>query len=423
MILKRQANENMNHLWPPSEDEMISVQEALRILHENIPEPRRELVSLDQAYNCYLSQNILSPESSPRYTNSAMDGFAVRWEDCAEATKQQPVCLTIIGESQAGIPFQDRLKPGSAVRISTGAMLPDGADSVVRVEDTKDYGTTVEILSVRAFGQDVRYKGEEFERGVLLFRKSTRLGARELSLLASVGLDKVEVYVPPRVSLLVTGTELAQYDDKEIKPHQIRDSNAIMLASAVSDAGAVIKHSVSVRDSLEDTIEAVRQAADRGDSIILCSGGVSVGRHDHVKDAAKAVGFTELFWKIRQKPGKPLFVCRKNNTLLFGLPGNPVSAFMCFTNYVRPVLAELQGTPSLNHSVTAQVGEKIVNNDSRTNFIRVSVENNPNEIAVIREMEKQGSHMLSSIVHADGYIIVEPGQILEPFSLIEVFLF
>ncbi len=423
MILKRQADGNMNRLWPPSEDEMISVQEALRILHENIPEPRRELVSLDQAYNCYLSQDILSPESSPRYTNSAMDGFAVRWEDCAEATKQQPVCLTIIGESQAGIPFQDTLNSGSAVRISTGAMLPDGADSVVRVEDTKEHRTIVEILLVRTLGQDVRYKGEEFERGALLFRKGTRLGARELSLLASVGLDTVEVYIPPQVSLLITGTELARYDDKDIKPHQIRDSNAIMLASAVNDAGAVIKHSISVEDSLDDTVEAVRQAVKRGDSVILCSGGVSVGRHDHVKDAAKAVGFTELFWKIRQKPGKPLFVCRLDNTLLFGLPGNPVSAFMCFTNYVRPVLAELQGTTSLNHSVTAQVGERIVNNGNRTNFVRVSIQNNPNEIAIIREIEKQGSHMLSSIVHADGYIILEPGQVLEPSSLIEVFLF
>ena len=151
---------------------MISVQDALRILHENIPEPRRERVSLDQAYNCYLSEDILSPEASPRYTNSAMDGFVVRWEDCAEATKQQPACLTIIGESQAGIPFENPLSFGSAVRISTGAMLPDGADSVVRVEDTREDGTIVEIQSIRSLGQDVRYEGEEFEKGALLFQKS-----------------------------------------------------------------------------------------------------------------------------------------------------------------------------------------------------------------------------------------------------------
>lgn len=402
---------------------MISVEEALKILHENIPEPRQEAVSLNEAYNCYLGEDIHAPESSPRYTNSAMDGYSVRWEDCRGANGEQPVHLRIIGESQAGIPFEGVVGPGCAVRISTGAMLPEGADSIVRVEDTEEDGDQVAIFAIRFQGQDVRYEGEEFKEGALLFKKSECLGARELALLASVGLHTVKVFTPPRVSLLVTGTELARFDDSAIKPHQIRDSNTIMLASAVRDSGAVLRATAHVEDSLEHTIEAVRQAAEGGDSVILCSGGVSVGRHDHVKDAAKAVGFKELFWKIRQKPGKPLFVCRRDNTLLFGLPGNPVSAFMCFSNYVRPVLAELQGTSSINHSVTAKTTERVANTGKRTNFIRVSVEDKPNEIALIKEMEKQGSHMISSIVHADGYIILKPGEVLEPCSLTEVILF
>lgn len=402
---------------------MISVEEALKILHDNIPKPRQELVSLEEAYNCHLAEDIHAPEASPRYTNSAMDGFAVRWEDCNKASVEQPASLRIIGESQAGVPFDGVVLPKTAVRISTGAMLPEGADSVVRVEDTRESEDQVAIFAIRFSGQDVRQEGEEFKKGTPLFHRSECLGARELALLASVGLHTVKVFMPPRVSLLVTGTELARFDDREIKPHQIRDSNSIMLASAVRDSGAILRATAHVEDSLEHTIEAVRQAAEGGDSIILCSGGVSVGRHDHVKDAAKAVGFSELFWKIRQKPGKPLFVCRRDDTLLFGLPGNPVSAFMCFSNYVRPVLAELQGTSSINHSVTAKTTEKVENKGKRTNFIRVTVENKPNEIAVIKEMEKQGSHMISSIVHADGYIILKPGQILEPCSLTEVFLF
>lgn len=402
---------------------MISVQEALAILHENIPEPQRESIPLKQAYKCYVSEDIYAPEPSPRYTNSAMDGFAVRWADCNNSNQLQPARLEIIGESQAGIPFTGEVVSGTAVRISTGAMLPQGADSVVRVEDTKEDGTDVEIFSCRSLGQDVRYVGEEFKKGMLLFSKNTCLGARELALLAAVGLHTIEVYAPPRVSLLVTGTELARFDNQEIKPHQIRDSNAIMLASAVNDAGATLRATAHVQDSLEHTIEAVREALEEGDTIILCSGGVSVGRHDHVKEAARAVGFKELFWKIRQKPGKPLFVCRRENTLLFGLPGNPVSAFMCFSNYVRPVLAELQGTASINHSLTAKTTERIINNGRRTNFIRVTVEDKPNEIAVIKEVAQQGSHMLSSIVHADGYIVMEPGEVLEPCSLTEVILF
>ena len=402
---------------------MISVEQALAILHDNIPEPVIKRVSLAHAYDCRIREDIFAPEPSPRYTNSAMDGFAVRWEDCQDASRDSPISLKIIGESQAGIPFQGRLRSGCAIRISTGAMLPDGADSVVRVEDTIESGGHVGIMAVHGLGQDVRHEGEEFQKGELLFPRTTCLRARELALLASVGVHTVDVFMPPRVSLLITGTELARYDEEDIKPHQIRDSNTIMLESAIKDSGAILRCSNHVEDSLADTIQAIARALQEQDSVILCSGGVSVGRHDHVKEAAKEVGFKELFWKIRQKPGKPLFVGRNENVLLFGLPGNPVSAYMCFRNYVRPVLAELQGTQSLNHTVTAQATERVSNPGSRTNFIRVVVENKPNEIAQITEVSRQGSHMLSSIVHADGYIVLGPGQILEPGSLTEVSLF
>lgn len=402
---------------------MISVQEALQILHENMPVPETNIVSLDEAYNRCLSEDIKAPESSPRYTSSAMDGFALQWSDCATVSKQCPAMLQIIGESQAGIPFSGEVVPGTAIRISTGAMLPAGADTVVRVEDTESSGDQVSIFAVRELGQDVRLEGEEFNTGDLLFHKGDTLGARELALLAAVGVTKVPVFTNPSVSLLVTGTELAPPDATDIKPHQIRDSNSIMLASAVRETGAILRSISHVKDSLEQTINAVKEAAESGDSIILCSGGVSVGRHDHVKEAALAAGFKELFWKIRQKPGKPLFVCRRKDTLLFGLPGNPVSAFMCFFNYVRPVLAELQGVTSVNPSITAKATKRVSNKSNRTHFIRVTVEDKANELAVIKEMAQQGSHMLSSIVNADGYIILEPGVVLESDDLIEVFLF
>ena len=399
---------------------MISVKDALEILHNNIPKPVRQQVKLDHAYGCYLCEDVFAPESSPRYTNSAMDGFALRFEDCEP---REQAILTIIGESQAGVPFDGEVMEGSAVRISTGAMLPNGADTVVRIEDTREFDNRVEICRVNVRGQDVRHKGEEFEKGAKLFGRGTCLRARELAQLAAVGIHQVPVYIAPDVSLLVTGTELAKPDDENIKPHQIRDSNAIMLASAVRDSGAILKDTLHVHDSLEHTTVAVKRFADSGVAVILCSGGVSVGKHDHVKEAALAAGFVELFWKIRQKPGKPLFVSRRGESLLFGLPGNPVSAFMCFNNYVRPVLAELQGTSSVDHSLTAQVQKRVENTGSRTHFIRVTIDEKPNELTVIQELAHQGSHMLSSIVHADGYIVLEPGDILEPGDLIEVKLF
>lgn len=402
---------------------MISVSEALQILDANIPQPRIIKLPLSEAYNRHLGEDILAPEPSPRYTNSAMDGFAIRWLDCSEASDTSPVSLDIIGESQAGIPFDGIVMPNTAIRISTGAMLPEGADTVVRIEDTTEHDQKVNIRVAPAMGLDVRIAGEEFAKGDLLFHHRQRLGTRELALLAAVGMYQVPVYDQPSVSLLVTGTELAQPYDSDILPHQIRDSNTIMLESGVSEASARLSESMQVEDNLESTIKAITTAVDRKDDIILCSGGVSVGRHDHVKEAAHAAGFTELFWKIRQKPGKPLFVGKRNNTLLFGLPGNPVSAYMCFSNYVRPVLARLQGTDSFVKSITAKTIEQVSNNGKRTNFIRVTVDDKPNEIAVIREMTQQGSHMLSTIVHADGYIILEPNETLDPGSLIEVFLF
>jgi len=191
---------------------MISVQEALAILAGNTPSPRVEHLGLDQAYGCYLSEAITAPEASPRYTSSAMDGFAVRWSDCLAARPDNPVHLMIIGESQAGVPFDGELAGGTAVRISTGAMLPSGADTVVRIEDCRENRETVDILAVDSLGKDVRQAGEEFCSGDLLFPAGTRLGPRELALLASVGRSSVPVFETPQVSLLITGTELARPD-------------------------------------------------------------------------------------------------------------------------------------------------------------------------------------------------------------------
>lgn len=402
---------------------MISVAEALQILHANLPEPRQEEVGLDQAFACYLAEDLVAPEASPRYTSSAMDGFAVRWGDLLGADRHHPVQLAIVGESQAGVPFAGTLTAGAAVRISTGAVVPAGADSIIRSEDTRECGDRVEICAQAKLGQDIRRQGEEFAAGDRIFGRGTLLKSRELALLAALGVAKVRVYAQPRVALLVTGTELARYDDPAILAHQIRDSNSIMLTSSIKECGAQLCRFQHVEDSLPETIAAVEGAFAAGSDIVLCSGGVSVGRHDHVKDAALAAGWRELFWRINQKPGKPLFVCRKDNSLLFGLPGNPVSAFMCFTNYVRPVLARLLGTAVPQRVLVAVSKERIKNPGSRANFIRVGLKEKPNELPVITEIAQQGSHMLSSIVLADGYIVLQAGETVEAGQLIDVVLF
>ncbi len=402
---------------------MISVSEAFLIVQENLPTPMKEIVDLNNAYSRYLAEDILAPEPSPRYTNSAMDGYAVRWEDVKSTSSEKPITLSIAGESQAGIPFSKSVNRGEAARISTGAALPDGVDTVIRVEDTQELDNSVQILSVREQGQDVRYQGEEFQTGELLLSKGIQLSTRQLAMLGAVGIQNFNVFSTPKVSIIVTGTELVTSDDKDIKPFQIRDSNKVMLTSATREAGGKVISCEHIGDSLENTREMLEIVTDKEPDFILCSGGVSVGRHDHVKKAAEKAGFTELFWRIRQKPGKPLFAARRENILLFGLPGNPVSAFMCFTHYVRPIIAHMHGQSMAHKSVTAKTSSGITNHGKRTNFIRVKVEFAHGEVPRITEVGKQGSHMLSSIANADGYIILEPGEILTPDSLKEVFLF
>lgn len=388
---------------------MISVEEALQIIKNNIPPPATQTLPLAETIGRYLAEDILAPEQSPRYTNSAMDGYGVRWEDVSGARPDAPVILAIAGESQAGTPFSGVVGKGKAIRISTGAMLAEGCDTVVRIEDTEERGETVAIRAVKKKGQDVRLQGEEFRKGDLLLQRGTRVAAPQAALLAAVGIPAARVYKRCRVALLVTGSELVA-GGEQIADHQIRDSNMIMLQAAVQETGGVIARGIRVPDDAQATREAI--AGTEAD-IILCTGGVSVGRHDHVKEAAEVNGFSPLFWRIRQKPGKPLYFARKGASLLFGLPGNPVSAFMCFAHYVRPVITALNGLPFGWPTVSGEVAAAITNQEKRTNMIRVQLTWRPHGGYCITHAAKQGSHMLTSLSEADGYIILGPGQTLQ----------
>ncbi len=403
---------------------MISIQEALQILQKSLPEAGVETVDLAEAHGRYLAETVAAPEPSPRYTNSAMDGYALRWSDVRKASEDNPVTLKIAGESRAGLPFDKEVITNEAVCISTGAMLPRGADTVVRIEDTRRVDeTTVTILSVRCEGQDVRHEGEEFCFGDELLSSGTKLSARQLALLASVGHQQVKVFAPRRIAILVTGSELASAAEKEIKSYQMRDSNSMMLKTALEEAGAAVVSCLNVADELQTTIEAISLAFSQGVDFILCSGGISVGDHDYVKEAAAKVGFNELFWRIRQKPGKPLYAAQKAGTYLFGLPGNPVSAYMCFTHYIRPLLYVVKGKGMTWNTITAMADRDITNKGKRTNFIRVKLAHRQGDLPQIIDIKKQGSHMLSSIVHADGYIILAPDARIQSGQKVNVFLF
>lgn len=397
---------------------MITINDATELVKENIPSRSSIIVDSEKSLGLHVSEDIFSPEQAPRYTNSAMDGYAFNWSslDLSDPNK----LYKLVGESQAGNHFDGVINDGEIIRINTGAALPSSADTVIRLEDTEEVDGYVKIVQPpKKQGTDVRYSGEEFEKGELLLTQGTCILAPQVALLAAVGINKVSVYKPTEVTLIITGSELVSSASK-VGDFQIRDSNMSMLVAAVEEAGAKVVKCIRVPDDQDATRLAIANATT---DIVLCTGGVSVGKHDHVKSAAASGGYEEIFWRIKQKPGKPLFFAKKDSALLFGLPGNPVSAFMCFTHYIRPLIGHLNG---LNFGWPMVAGEAltdIANTGKRTCMIRVKLSWHPNSGYCITDAVAQGSHMLTSISKSDGYIIVEPGDVLKKGMTADVYCY
>lgn len=400
---------------------MISIQEAREIIRQNLPPRQIEKIDLAEAPGQVLAKDVFAREPSPRYTNSAMDGFALRWEDVRTVAASGSVTLAIIGESQAGIPYAGELQAGQAVRISTGGMLCRGADTIVPIEEVEITAQNLKVLKADHRGQHVRSEGEEFSAGELLLSQHTRLEPPSIALLASQGITEVPVFRKPDVSIIVTGSELVPYT-AATKPWQIRDSNGIMLHSAVRKSGGGTTLNAHVEDSYDKTVAAVEQAKDQSD-IILFSGGVSVGPHDLVKKAARECGFETLFWRVNQKPGKPLFFARSGNALFFGLPGNPVSAYMCYLYYVHPVLHYLQGKEYAHRAIQGSIALAIRNTTSRAQLFRVTLEETPGQLPPVRPVARQGSHMLTSLTDADGFIHLKVNGALKEGDIVKVIPF
>jgi len=390
---------------------MISITEAIEIIQGNQLLPGTTSTDLSSALGRVIAKEILSPEPLPRFTNSAMDGFAIRWSDIEQAEEGPAVIFTVIGESQAGIPFDSKLGPGEAVRINTGAMLPDGADHVVAVEDVTEETGSISIRSSLEYRQYIRFEGEEVMPGDVLLEQGSMITPPALGFLTSAGVESVTIYEKPEVAILVTGNELVN-SGEDIQPWQIRDSNRAMLSTSVQLAGGEVTYAGHCGDSLEETRNSIREASETA-RIVLVSGGVSVGPHDLVKEAAEEEGFKRLFWKIKQKPGKPLFFARREDTLLFGLPGNPVSAIICYAYYIDPLLRQLTGRENKWRMVAGNAGERIENRGDRTLFIRTQHSRDDGGSLTVKPLKKQGSHMLSSMATADGFLLLEPGAVVE----------
>jgi len=326
-----------------------------------------ERVGLAAALGRVAAEDVRSTRAVPAAANSAMDGYAVRHADLATL----PARLRIVAVEPAGTVVDRAVEPGTAIKLFTGSVVPVDADTVVKVEDTQASGDVVVVRAAPARGANVRAAGEDIAAGSTVVARGTPLGPADVGVLASVGCATVLVHRRPTVAIVSTGSELVEVDEVP-GPGQVVNSNAYTLAAAACAAGATATVLPIVRDREAD-IHASLLEASRAD-VVLTSGGVSVGDLDLVKDALDALGVERLFWQVAQKPGKPLAFGRLGDRLVFGLPGNPVSALVCFHLYVRPALRRLQGHRRLHAPlVEASLARSVRKAKALTEFVRVQL--------------------------------------------------
>ena len=377
----------------------IDIETARSLVLERVRATEPEDVPLRAAGERRLVTAATAAVDVPGFDNSAMDGYAVRAADTAGAAPDSPRELRLAGESRAGHPAAMAAGAGEAIAISTGAMVPAGADAVVRVEDTERRGGVVAVAAAVAAGACIRRRGEDIRSGDELLTGGTALGAAELGALAAAGIAVVRCAARPRVAVLLTGDELVE-PDRELGPGQIHDSNAYAVPPLATAAGAEVGFVEVIGDDRETTAMAIERGL-RGDALVVC-GGVSVGEHDHVRPALESLGVEQVFWGVSLRPGKPTyFGVARSGALVFGLPGNPVSAMVTFLLFVRPALLAMQGADPGNRSLTARLTSPYTKVRGRAEAIRVRVEAGVSGWE-ITPTGPQGSHVLTSMLGADG---------------------
>jgi molybdopterin molybdotransferase len=377
--------------------------EALALVLDGLAALPGEQVPLREAVGRVLAADARAVIDLPPFDRTAMDGFAVRAADVAPGAE-----LRVLGDLAAGGEEGITLQPGTAARISTGAAIPPGADAVLRVEDTSVSGDVVTATATVTDGQHIRRRAEDVSAGDVLARTGDVLTVPRLSALASAGIGLVDVPRTPRVDLIVTGSELLPPGSPP-EPGKIYESNSIAVGTLVEQAGGRLVHHPPVPDDRERTRAMIEEGL-AGD-ILIVSGGVSVGPHDHVKPAFDACGVEEVFWRVRIKPGKPLWFGRRGDTLVFGLPGNPLSAIVCTALFVLPALRLLRGEPDAGPFLDrGRLGEPAGPSDNRTTFLISKLVPGEDGLPVAYPTERQGSHMTGALGESDGFAVAPHGS-------------
>jgi molybdopterin molybdotransferase len=383
---------------------LLSVADALaRVLADAQP-LGSEMVPLAEAAGRVLAAELAALRTQPPADLSAMDGYALRGADVAQA----PVALRVIGEVAAGRPFDRAVRPGEAARIFTGGVLPQGADTVVIQEHTTREGERVTVDKAAPTGKNVRAGGLDFKTGDVLLAKGRVLTARDLSLIAAMNHPSVPVHRRPKLALFATGDELVSPGTTP-GPGQIVYSNGFALMALARAEGADIIDLGIVPDRLDDTVAAVRRAHGHAADILVTTGGASVGDYDLVQQAFAAEGMSLSFWKVALRPGRPLMHGRLGATHVLGLPGNPVSAYVCAVLFLVPLIRRLTGRSDLTPATeSAVLGHDLPANDGRADYLRARLRPGPGGRAVASAFPIQDSSMLTPLTNADCLLLRAP---------------
>lgn len=384
---------------------MIGTKKAFRHVLKAVPPPRSKFLSLADCLGKVLARDLRARLDLPRFDNSAMDGYALDAGQTRHATESRSVDIQIVGVCAAG----DRPIIGAknkAYRIYTGAPLPKSCDSVIVQELAEIRGGKLIVNKPVKLGRHVRLRGEEIIRGHSLMPRGTRLDPAGLGYLASQGFVRVPVWPSPKTSLIISGSELRQ-PGETLEPGAIYDGNGISLKAALRYSGASDPALCHTNDNLALLKKALGQALEESD-LVLLSGGVSVGDRDYGREALKDLGVKTIFWGVSQKPGKPLFFGRKGKKAVFGLPGNPVSANVCFQIYVSPWIHKFMGQ-TLESIQSFPLGQKVQPDPKKTLFVSGQIHVNGRGPEIFPRPD-QGSHRLSSLAGSHGLLEIPPGH-------------
>jgi len=405
---------------------MISISEAFKIIKRETFSIDVETIDLEESIGRVLAEDVFTDMDLPPFDRSQMDGFALRTKDVEEANKEKPIKLKIIGESVAGKGFDGKIKRSEAVRIMTGARIPDGTDAVQKKELAREFQnenneSLVEIFAPTKSRQNIIKRGEEIKKGAKVFAKGEIINDQMIAALASFGYAKVKVSKKPRVAILATGSEIVDIRQKP-KRDQIRNSNSIMLKVFAENCGAEAEVLPIVKDEIQNLKSEIQNCHSACDVLII-SGGVSVGDYDFTKPALRELGAEIFFEKVSLKPGKPTVFAKLGDKLIFGLPGNPVSVAVTFYLFVRFALLTMQGAKNCElNSGFAVLDVPIKGAKERDSFLPVSVETNKKGILTVKTLRWSSSSNFIAFARANALVFVSKNKIYEAGSIVKIAL-